>query len=190
MDGNADRDQARKVYDSLAKLPVGKGWIWAPDHDLLERVKFPAIHTLDTSKTPQAGDLRITAPVLASADLAKITKQIQAIQAAQDGKAKRPAKAAAAKPALVPGQPKPASRPKPVTATAPSQLGALILAARTTAGLSQTELAAKLKTAQANIARLENARSIPSTSTLARVAKATGHKLTITFSRNAGLGKG
>ena len=63
-------------------------------------------------------------------------------------------------------------------------LGAAILAARTAAGLSQIELAAKLKTAQANIARLEKAGSIPSTNLLQRVAKATGHKLTITFSRN------
>jgi uncharacterized protein len=73
VDGNADRDQARKVYDSLAKLPVGEGWIWAPDYDLLEHVKFPAIRTLDASKTPKAGDVRIAASVLASADLAKIT---------------------------------------------------------------------------------------------------------------------
>ena len=131
------------------------------------------------------GDIRITAPVLASADLAKITKQIQAIQATQDGKAKRSAKAGAAKPPLVPVQRIPASRPKVITATAPSQLGAAILAARTAAGLSQIELAAKLKTAQANIARLEKAGSIPSTSTLHRVAKATGHKLTITFSRDS-----
>lgn len=27
VDGNADREQARKVYDSLARLPVGEGWI-------------------------------------------------------------------------------------------------------------------------------------------------------------------
>jgi ribosome-binding protein aMBF1 (putative translation factor) len=122
--------------------------------------------------------------VLASADLAKITKQIQAIQAKQDGKAKRPSKAAAAEPPLVPVQAKPASPRKDVIATAPSQLGAAILAARTAAGLSQTELAAKLKTAQANIARLEKAGSIPSTSTLQRVAKATSDRLTVTFSRN------
>jgi ribosome-binding protein aMBF1 (putative translation factor) len=91
----------------------------------------------------------------------------------------------AAKPPLVPVQSKPTSPPKEVTAGAPSQLGAAILAVRTAAGLSQTELAAKLKTAQANIARLEKAGSIPSTNTLQRIAKATGHKLTITFTRNA-----
>jgi ribosome-binding protein aMBF1 (putative translation factor) len=41
------------------------------------------------------------------------------------------------------------------TARPPAQIGAAILAARTTAGLSQTELAAKLKTAQQNVQRLE-----------------------------------
>src|SRR6516164_4309290 len=126
VDGNADRDQARKVYDSLAKLPVGEGWIWAPDHDLLKQVKFPAIRTLDTSKTPKAGDTRINAPVLASADHAKITKQIQAIQAAQGSNAKRTMKGAA-KPPLLLTQTKPARPPKEVTATAPGQLGAAIL---------------------------------------------------------------
>jgi hypothetical protein len=59
----ADRDKAPKVYDSLAHLRVGEGWIWAPDHGLLERVKFPPISTLDTSKTPKAGDVPITTPV-------------------------------------------------------------------------------------------------------------------------------
>jgi hypothetical protein len=94
--------------------------------------------------------------------------------------------AAAAKPPLVPVQPNPASAPKVVTASAPSQLGAAILAARTVAGLSQTELAAKREAAKANIARLEKAGSNPSTNTLqTRFAKTPGHKLTITFTRKA-----
>jgi ribosome-binding protein aMBF1 (putative translation factor) len=184
VDGNADREQAKKVYESLAKLPVGEGWIWAPDHDLLKHVKFPAIRTLDTSKTPKAGDTRIHAPVLASADLAKIARQIQAIQAAQGGKAARATKGTA-KPPLVPVQPKQPKAPKAVTAAAPSQLGAAILAARTAARLSQIDLAIRLKTAQANVVRLEKGRSLPSTRTLQRIAKATGHNLVITFIRKA-----
>jgi len=188
VDGNADREQAKKVYNSLASLPVGEGWIWAPDHGLLKHVKFPPIHTLDTSKTPKAGEARIVAPVLATADLAKITKQIEAIQATQDGgkgKSKRSPKGAAAKPALVPVQPlKPASQPpKEITASTAAQIGAAIIAARTTAGLSQTGLAERLKTAQQNIQRLEKGRGPPSTKTLLRIAKATGHKLVITFAR-------
>ena len=184
VEGNADREQARKVYDSLAGLPVGEGWIWAPDHDLLDRVKFPAIKTLDTSKTPKAGDKRITAPVLASADLAKIAKQIEAIQAVRDGKPKRGAKAPdPVKPTPVPARPPKPAPAKDITARAPSQIGAAVLAARTAAGLSQAELAERLKTAQTNIARLERSGSVPSTTTLQRVAKATGHKLVISFTR-------
>lgn len=187
VDGNADREQAKRVYDSLARLPVGEGWIWAPDHDLLKHVKFPPIQTLDTSKTPKAGDARITAPVLATADLAKIAKQIQAIQATQGSTSKRSPKGASApKPALVPVNPPKQTAPpaKEITASTPAQIGAAILAARTTAGLSQNDLAARLKTAQTNIARLERGGSIPSTNTLQRIAKATGHKLVITFSRS------
>ena len=184
VDGNADRDQARKVYESLAALPVGQGWIWAPNHNLLKHVRFPAIHTLDTSKTPKVGETRIAAPVLASADIENITRQIQAIQATQhDGKHKSGRAAPGSAKPLVAVQHKAVSPRKEVTAARPSQLGVAILAARTAAGLSQTELAAKLKTAQTNIARLERGGSMPSTNTLQRIAKATGHKLLITFSR-------
>jgi len=184
VDGNADRDQARKVYESLAALPVGQGWIWAPNHNLLKHVRFPAIHTLDTSKTPKAGETRIAAPVLASADIENITRQIQAIQATQhDGKHKSGRAAPGSAKPFVAVQPKAVSPRKEVTAARPSQLGVAILAARTAAGLSQTELAAKLKTAQTNIARLERGGSMPSTNTLQRIAKATGHKLLIAFSR-------
>jgi len=93
---------------------------------------------------PKAGETRLNAPVLASADLAKITKQIQAIQAAQVGKAKHPKKETA-KPPLVPVKTQPAKPRKDVTAAAPAQLGAAILAARTAAKLSQTTLASRLK---------------------------------------------
>ena len=121
--------------------------------------------------------------MLASADLAKITKQIQAIQAAQGNNTKRAAKAIT-KPVLVPtAPPKKVKTPKEIIAAGPSQLGTAILAARTGAGFSQIELAARLKTSQANIVRLEKGRSLPSTRTLQSIAKATGHKLVITFTR-------
>lgn len=197
VEGNADREQAKRVYESLARLPVGEGWIWAPDHDLLECVKFPAIRTLDTSKTPKAGEARIAAPVLASADIAKITRQIEAIQSSQAGSSKRrrptpPAeevRRAVAVPApgasmLLPRAPPPAARPRrALTATGPSQIARAILAARTAAKLSQTELAARLKTSQAAVLRLEKGRSRPSSRTLHRIAKATGHDLVISFVR-------
>ncbi len=44
--------------------------------------------------------------------------------------------------------------------------------ARGRAGLSQTELARRMKTTQSTIARLESGRGLPSTRTLGRFAKA------------------
>jgi ribosome-binding protein aMBF1 (putative translation factor) len=185
VDGNADREQARVVYDSLARLAVGEGWIWAPDHEILERVKFPPIKTLDTSKTPKAGDARITAPVLAEADLAKIAKQIAAIEAAQS---KPPAKAdKTPRLSLVPLPARPAKgakvakQTKSLRAGGASDLGAAIISARMAAGLSQIGLAERLKTSQSNIVRLEKGRSLPSSRTLQKIAKATGHELVISF---------
>jgi transcriptional regulator with XRE-family HTH domain len=53
--------------------------------------------------------------------------------------------------------------------------------ARRRAGLSQAELARRMKTTQSTIARLESGRGLPSTRTLGRFAKATGHRLKISF---------
>jgi hypothetical protein len=54
---------------------VGEGWVWAPGHDLLKRVKFPLIATPDPSKTPKAGDKPLVAPVLAEADIANLKRK-------------------------------------------------------------------------------------------------------------------
>ena len=69
VEGNADRDQAKSVVDSLAGLKVGEGWVWAPDLDLLERVTFPPIRTPDTSATPKVGERRADAKLRTDVDL-------------------------------------------------------------------------------------------------------------------------
>lgn len=56
-----------------------------------------------------------------------------------------------------------------------------IAKARNRSGLSQAELAKRMKTTQSTIARLESGRGLPSTRTLGRFAKATGHRLKISF---------
>jgi len=60
-------------------------------------------------------------------------------------------------------------------------LAAAVAKARKRAGLSQTEIARRMKTTQSTIARLESGRGKPSTRTLDRFAKATGHRLKISF---------
>mgnify|MGYP003623010170 CR=1 FL=1 len=56
-----------------------------------------------------------------------------------------------------------------------------LIDARTRAGLTQEQVAQRMKTTQAVIARLEGGGSKPSTRTLERYAEATGSRLKITF---------
>lgn len=58
---------------------------------------------------------------------------------------------------------------------------AAVAKARIRAGLTQAQLAKRMKTTQSTVARLESGRGKPSTRTLARFAKATGHRLKISF---------
>ena len=58
---------------------------------------------------------------------------------------------------------------------------AAIAKARRRAGISQAELARRMNTTQSTVARLESGRGQPSTRTLLRFAKATGHTLKISF---------
>jgi ribosome-binding protein aMBF1 (putative translation factor) len=60
-------------------------------------------------------------------------------------------------------------------------LVAALIEARTRAGLTQQQVARRMKTTQAVIARLEGGGSKPSTRTLERYAQATGSRLRITF---------
>lgn len=56
-----------------------------------------------------------------------------------------------------------------------------IISARAHAGLTQAQLARKMKTTQSVIARLEGGKAHPSTRTLFKLAVATGTKLKISF---------
>ncbi|HEU0216669.1 MAG TPA: helix-turn-helix transcriptional regulator [Stellaceae bacterium] len=60
-------------------------------------------------------------------------------------------------------------------------LAAAMIEARAHAGLTQEQLAQRMHTTQAVIARLESGRVKPSTRTLERLAAATGMKLRISF---------
>jgi len=60
-------------------------------------------------------------------------------------------------------------------------LAAVMIEARARAGLTQQQLAERMHTTQAVIARLERGRVKPSTRTLERLAAATGMRLRISF---------
>jgi len=69
-------------------------------------------------------------------------------------------------------------------------LASAMIAARARAGLTQEQLAAKMKTTQSTIARLESGKALPSARTLQRIAEATGSKLKIVFEMGAKPAKG
>jgi transcriptional regulator with XRE-family HTH domain len=60
-------------------------------------------------------------------------------------------------------------------------LASALIETRGHAGLSQEELARRMGTSQAAIARMESGRYLPSSRTLQRFAEATGTKLRISF---------
>jgi predicted transcriptional regulator len=62
------------------------------------------------------------------------------------------------------------------------EIAAELLRARLRAGLSQTELAARMGTSQSAIARLESGDTLPSTKTLLRYAQATGSRVRVKLS--------
>jgi transcriptional regulator with XRE-family HTH domain len=67
-------------------------------------------------------------------------------------------------------------------------IGALI-EARQKAGLTQAQLANRMKTTQAAIARMESGRVLPSTRTLQKFAEATGTVLKISFQPRSGAAR-
>lgn len=60
-------------------------------------------------------------------------------------------------------------------------LAAALIEARARAGLTQEQVAQRMKTTQAVVARLEGGGSMPSTRTLEKFGKATGTRLKISF---------
>ena len=68
-------------------------------------------------------------------------------------------------------------------------LSTALIRARADAGLTQEELAARMGTKQEVIARWEGGRVMPSTRTLARLAKATGTRLQISFAAPRAVAK-
>ncbi len=64
-------------------------------------------------------------------------------------------------------------------------LAAALIKARADADLTQEEIARRMGTTQSAVARLEGGKSRPSTTTLAKFAKATGTRLRVSFERVA-----
>jgi Helicase HerA, central domain len=78
IEGQADRQEGKRILGALPRLRRGEGYLWAPGHDLLDRVAFPAIRTFDSSRTPKRGERLATPRTLAEVDLTAITAALAA----------------------------------------------------------------------------------------------------------------
>ena len=77
IDAHADRDEQKKVLDSLPGLPIGTAWFWSPGWlEQLQKVKINKKRTLDTGATPKAGVKRRPQKTVAEVDLAQLTQQM------------------------------------------------------------------------------------------------------------------
>jgi hypothetical protein len=87
IEGQADRQEGKRILGDLPRLRQGEGYLWAPGHGILERVAFPPIRTFDSSRTPKRGERPATPRTLAEVDLTAI---IAALATAGTEDPKRP----------------------------------------------------------------------------------------------------
>lgn len=75
---NASEELAGEILQSLAKLKTGEGWVWCPQLDYLQRVRFPKIRTYDSGAAPEsrvAGKSQVLAPI----DRDAISERLKAV---------------------------------------------------------------------------------------------------------------
>jgi uncharacterized protein DUF87 len=73
---NARDGQDKEILSSLAELPTGTGWIWAPELKILDKIKFGKIKTYDSSATP---DGQAESVVFRAIDKSSIELRLKAI---------------------------------------------------------------------------------------------------------------
>lgn len=74
IDGAADAKRGSEVLASLAGMGRGEGWVWYPEGGHLERGKFPAIRTFDSSATPDGSQCQ--APAVTAIDLTQVREAL------------------------------------------------------------------------------------------------------------------
>ncbi|HTT81735.1 MAG TPA: DUF87 domain-containing protein [Stellaceae bacterium] len=78
IEGQADRQEGKRILGELPRLQQGDGYLWAPGRGILQQVRFPAIRTFDSSRTPRRGE-RLTVPhTLVGVDLTAIVAALSA----------------------------------------------------------------------------------------------------------------
>jgi uncharacterized protein len=86
IEGQADRQEGKRILADLPRLQRGEAYLWAPGHGILDRVAFPPLRTFDSSRTPKRGERIATPRTLAEVDLSAITAALAAAETADTEK--------------------------------------------------------------------------------------------------------
>ena len=81
LEGQADRAGAQRILAELPRLGRGEGYLWAPSHGVLSRVRFPLIRTFDSSRTPQRDESVATPRTLAPVDVSALAAALAEMEA-------------------------------------------------------------------------------------------------------------
>lgn len=73
-----EASRTKEVLQSLRSLQPGECWLWAPQHEILNRTRVRRILTFDSHETPKPGVKRRQPKRLAAIDLDKVREQIAA----------------------------------------------------------------------------------------------------------------
>jgi hypothetical protein len=80
IEGQADRQEGKRILGDLPRLQRGERYLWAPGYRILDRVAFPKIRTFDSSRTPRRGERLATPRTLAEVDLTAIVAALAAAE--------------------------------------------------------------------------------------------------------------
>ena len=84
VEGQANREDGKRILAALPTLKPGEGYVWAPGLEVLERLRFPAIRTYDSSRTPQRGEVVPDAPALQAIDLEELEGALAEAEESED----------------------------------------------------------------------------------------------------------
>jgi hypothetical protein len=80
VEGQADKATWRQMYGDLATMERGHGVVWLPARGILETVRFPPKHTLDSSRTPKRGE-KVIRTELKAIDLGALKERLGKVEA-------------------------------------------------------------------------------------------------------------
>jgi uncharacterized protein len=73
----AEPGKGKEIVAGLPSLPTGTAWVWSPEIDMLEKVKFPLAATFDSGQPAANG----SGPHLAPIDVDAMTARLETIKA-------------------------------------------------------------------------------------------------------------